>query len=68
MPALYRELHNVDKAAAAEGVEALFAEAFGHTMDEGTYEEGSRLRAQLRAQRRAAMRARSKEKTEMASA
>ena len=61
LTALYRELHDVDKAAAAEGVEALFAEAFGHPMDEGTYEEGSRLLAQLRAQRRAAMRARSKE-------
>jgi hypothetical protein len=61
LTALYGELHDVDKAAATEGVKALFAETFDHTLDEGTYEEGSRLLAQLRAQRRAAMRARPKE-------
>ncbi|MFQ6057471.1 MAG: hypothetical protein ACE5MB_01150 [Anaerolineae bacterium] len=63
---LYRELHDMDEPAAKEAVETLFAETFGHTMDEGTYKEGSRLVAQLRAQHRA-MRSKTKEGAQAAS-
>lgn len=50
---MYAELHGVDATAAAEGVEEMFQEAFGRSMDQATYEEGAQITARLLAQRRA---------------
>lgn len=47
---LYQQLHHGSEAEIARGLDALFTEAFSHTMSEATYEEGSRLTAQLMAQ------------------
>ncbi len=50
---MYAELHGVDATAAAEGVEEMFQDAFGKSVDAATYEEGAQITARLLAQGRA---------------
>lgn len=51
---LYRHLHGGSEADALRGLDALFAQAFGHPLNEATYEEGARITAQLMSTQREA--------------
>ncbi|RME48915.1 MAG: hypothetical protein D6791_02195 [Chloroflexi bacterium] len=50
---LYSEIEGVeDEEAALAAINGMFVEAFGHGIDEATYQEGARITAQLLAQKR----------------
>ena len=49
---LYRDVYGADAETAEVGVDAMFQQAFGHGVDEASYNEGAQVTARLLAQQR----------------